>query len=74
MKWILHSCLYCYFEQAHFVMFSGLLFIRFVEAVVCFCKDENIAIYIFIHTIQPFFFFFNSKLTPIFAPICLYLA
>ena len=49
------------------MMFSGLLFIRFVKAVVCICKDENIAIYLFIHTIQPFFF--NSKLTPIFAPI-----
>ena len=47
-------------------MFSGLLFIRFVEAVVCFCKDENIAIYLFIHTIQPLFY---SKLAPIFAPI-----
>ena len=46
-------------------MFSGLLFIRFVEAVVCFCKDENIAIYLFLHTIQPLF---NSKLAPIFAP------
>ena len=60
MKWILHSCLYCYFQQAHFVMFSGLLFIRFVEAVVCFCKDENIAIYLLIHTklapiLEPFF-------------------
>ena len=48
-------------------MFSGLLLIRFVEAVVCFCKDENIAIYLFIHTIQPFFFY--SKLAPILAPI-----
>ena len=47
-------------------MFRGLLFIRFVEAVVCICKDENIAIYLFIHTIQHFFF---SKLAPIFAPI-----
>ena len=47
-------------------MFSGLLFIRFVEAVVCFCKNENIAIYLLIHTIQPFFY---SKLAPILAPI-----
>ena len=47
------------------MMFSGLLFICFVEAVVCICKDENITIYLFIHTIQPFF---SSKLAPIFAP------
>ena len=46
-------------------MFSGLLLIRFAKAVFCFCEDENITIYLFIHTIQPFFY---SKLTPIFAP------
>ena len=46
-------------------MFSGLLLILFVEDIVCFCKNENITIYLFIYTIQPFFF--NSKLAPIFA-------
>ena len=43
-------------------MISGSLFNRFDEAVVCFCKDENIAIYLFIHTIHPFFFFFILNL------------
>ena len=50
------------------MMFRGLLFICFVEAVVCFCKDENIAIYLLIHTIHLFFY---SKLAPILAPIFL---
>ena len=42
-----HSCLFCYFEQTHFVIFSGLLSILFVEAVCFFfffffCKAKNI--------------------------------
>ena len=37
-------------------MFSGLLFIPFVKLSVCFYKDENIVIYILIHTIQLSFF------------------
>ena len=53
-----------YFEQAHFVMSSGLLFILFMKLLVCFCKDENIVIYLFIHTIQ--LNLFNSKIAPFF--------
>ena len=37
-------------------MFSGLLFVSFVKMFVCFCKAENIVIYILIHTIQLSFF------------------
>ena len=46
-------------------MFSGLLFVPFMKLFVCFCKAENIVIYILIHTIQ-LNFFLNSKIEPIF--------
>ena len=72
MKWLLHLCfcyyfLFYYFEQAHFVFVSGLLFFLFVKLLVVFEKLKNIAIYFYVHTIQPtllvfkiapFFFFF----------------
>ena len=51
-------------------MFSGLLFVSFVKLFVCFCKDENIELYILIHTIQlGFFFFLNSKIAPFFCVV-----
>ena len=45
-------------------MFSGLLFFLFVKLFVCFCKAENIVIYILIHTIQ-LNFSLNSKIAQI---------
>ena len=46
-KWVQ---LFFYVDQTLFVMFSGLLFTLFAEAVVCPCKAENIAIYFFFYT------------------------
>ena len=43
-------------------MFTGLLFVLLVKLFVYFCKDENIVIYILIHTIQLSFFFSIQKL------------
>ena len=50
--WLLHLCFCYHFEQAHFVMFNGLLFILFVKLLVFVCKDENLVTFLFIHTIQ----------------------
>ena len=59
------------FEQVHFVLYSGLLFVFVVKLLVSFCKVENIVIYLFIHIIQltitvsnlhPFFLFVFSQL------------
>ena len=54
-----------YFEQAHFVFVNGFLFVLFVKLlVVFFLKAENIAIYFYIHTIQPTLLVF--KIAPFF--------
>ena len=50
-------------------MFSGLLFVPFVKLFVCFCKAENIVIYILIHTIKLSFFFSIQKLHPFFCVV-----
>ena len=59
--------LFYVFEQAHFVCLVACCLFLFVKMLVCFCKAENIVIYLFIHTIQltfsilklhPLFFFF----------------
>ena len=48
----MHLCFYYYFEQVHFVLFSGLLFVLVVNLLVSFCKAENIVISLFIQIMK----------------------
>ena len=56
MKWFLYSCFGDTLSKAHFVCLVACRLFRFVKPFVCFCKAENIVIYILIHTIQLIFF------------------
>ena len=55
MKWFLYSCLGDTLSKAHFVCLVACCLFHFVKLFVCFCKAENIVIYILIHTIQLIF-------------------
>ena len=54
MKWIFHLCSCYYFEQAHFVMFSGFLVFLFLKLLYYTS--------FFFQKLHPFFFFFLPNL------------